>query len=308
MSINTDKDAVSIAYLILCHKDPEHIKRLVQRLSKNADVYVHIDSKTDKTPFIVQQKNVFYIDNRLRISWGGFNSVAATILLIREAMEHREYDRLVILQGLDYPIKSDIEIQDFFISNRNTEFVRGCKITNSTDPYFYWRTRCIWFHDTNNPFKKAWNKINFLLKKHPICLRKDYIEEDKRYNIFWGSAQFAITGKLAKYILQFHDSHPKFNNYMKHSFPVDELYFTTIVLDSEFARNTVFHGSEPNQKGLIYYRNLHYFKYPPIIYNKNDYDLLQKQPELYCRKVTTEESSSLLDLLDKRNRHKAQTK
>lgn len=40
-----------IAYIISAYKDAPHLARLVQRLSTDADFYVHIDSRADMTPF-----------------------------------------------------------------------------------------------------------------------------------------------------------------------------------------------------------------------------------------------------------------
>ena len=44
---------MKIAYLILCHMDPEHIARLVRKITENTQnvAYVHVDGKVDVTHF-----------------------------------------------------------------------------------------------------------------------------------------------------------------------------------------------------------------------------------------------------------------
>lgn len=44
---------MKIAYLILCHTDPKHIKRLLDKITKNTDdvAFVHVDGKCDIEPF-----------------------------------------------------------------------------------------------------------------------------------------------------------------------------------------------------------------------------------------------------------------
>ena len=74
---------------------------------------------------------------------GGVSAVEAEIELIREALHHGEYDRLVFLQGADYPIKPSADIKRFFEDNHDVEFIRGCNCTDSKDPYFWNRCYCV---------------------------------------------------------------------------------------------------------------------------------------------------------------------
>ena len=34
---------IKIAFIVLCHTEPEHIKRLINKISEFSDVYVHVD-------------------------------------------------------------------------------------------------------------------------------------------------------------------------------------------------------------------------------------------------------------------------
>lgn len=118
--------------------------------------------------------------------------------------------------------------------------------------------------------------------------------------VYWGSAQWALTYNCSKYIVDFYKNHPHFNKWFKSSFPSDELYFPTVVMNSPYRSNTTYHGPEPEKKGLCNWRNLHYFEYPKYIrvFTKEDFQFLKKLKELYIRKVNTECSSGLLDLID----------
>lgn len=44
---------MKIAYLILCHTDPDHIKRLTDKITDNSgdEAFVHVDGKFDIRPF-----------------------------------------------------------------------------------------------------------------------------------------------------------------------------------------------------------------------------------------------------------------
>ena len=78
------------------------------------------------------------------------------------------------------------------------------------------------------------------------------------------------------------------------------MYFATVVMNSPFAASTAAGGPEPAQKGLVNWRNLHYFEYPGSIrvYEEKDLPFILNLPELYIRKVNTAQSTALLDRLD----------
>lgn len=296
---------MKIAHLILCHSDLEHIERLVRRLSSFSDVFIHLDKKVDDSILkrrLKDDNNCFFLNKRLHCRWGGWNAVAAEIELIRLAMETDEYDRIVFLQGADYPIKSNEQIVKFFEERINIEFIRGCDCSNSRDPYFYMRCRGIFFYNWIKLINIPIAKLEFAMNTK---LRSGYIESNnKKYHVYWGSALWAITGRCAKYILEFHDRNPKFNKWFRYSFPTDELYFTTIVLNSEFASKNCFGGAEPEKKGLMNWNNLHCFRYGKdgtYTYTVDDFNELMEKKELYCRKVSTCNSKELLDKLDKNN-------
>lgn len=292
---------VRIAHLILAHKDPEINARVVRRLCEFSDVFIHIDKNSDVSCFeklVEDTTNCFFIQKRLHCEWGGWNAIVAEIALIEAALAKGKYDRIVFLQGLDYPIKSNESIQRFFDENPETEFIRGCNCSISKEWYFRRRCRQLWFLNNQNCVKRFFQRIMSFLH---IELRSGYIHYDgKRWPVFWGSAQWALTAECAQWIVDFFHSHGRFNRWFYYSFPVDELYFATVVMNSEWAQKTTNGGPETEKKGLVNWRNLHYFEYPKQIkiFTAADYELLTGRPELYCRKVTSELSMRLLDMLD----------
>lgn len=297
---------IRLAYIILAHTDPAHIVRLCRKLSAEADVFVHIEKNTPIEPFSVPlqgMENIHFITPRLHCRWGGWNAVAATAELLRAALKTAEYDRIVFLQGADYPIKTAKQIQSFFAAHRETEFLRACDVTASGDPYFKEMCRVVFFRNQEDLVHKVLEK---LMQHGRIYLRSGSvpIDGEKSVHAFWGSAQWAITGKCAEYIVHFYDTHPKFNQWFRHAFPTDEMYFATVVMNSPFRGSTTAHGPEQEKKGLVNWRNLHYFEYPGSIrvYEAKDYDFICSLPELYIRKVNTAQSTELLDKLDERER------
>lgn len=293
-----------MAHLVLAHVDPEHIGRLARRLSTFSDVYIHLDSRVNVSLFLLavgDTDRVRFIKTRFPSEWGGWNAVEATIALVREALSEKSYDRLSLLQGLDYPLKSARIIHNWFSIHRDAEFIRACNVTKSSDPDLYGRCKYVWF--PNNKYRKTsliLRAMSRILRVLRVRTRSGVITDGGEFEVFWGCAQWALTGACARYILNFYDSHPSFNRWFYHAFPADELYFHTVVFNSRYARNTTCGGPEPEAKPLDKWRNLHYWEYPNTvtIFGEQDIERLRVRPELYIRKVTTNASTGLLDRLD----------
>ena len=66
---------MKIAYIVLCHKDPEFILHLSKTLKyKENKVFLAIDAKSDVESFkriLGFQENVIILPNKLKNYWGG---------------------------------------------------------------------------------------------------------------------------------------------------------------------------------------------------------------------------------------------
>lgn len=303
---------MKIAFLNLCHCDPVIVARTARRLTENPnmDMYIHVDLKSDIQPFIEAldgQRQVYFVKDRRTVYWGGFGAIEATIALLKGAVaSDRKYDRFVILQNLDYPLKGNSQILHFFEKNSNKEFIRACKIAKSKDWHFQEKYKL--FHDFDDPFyltdKRGWKRIFHNVKKvlksvKTIGFDGVIHEKDGDYPIYYGAAQWAVTRECAEYFIQFYETHPYYNQKMRHiKFP-DEEYFHTIVHNSRFKYQCHVYD-EPEKRWLVNWRNLHYYEYPGeiVVFTKEDYPKLRRRKELFVRKVRSGISDELLDLLD----------
>lgn len=75
-------------YIILCHKNPLQLKRLIDKLNNSSSsFYIHIDKKVEISDFInviSNYSNVKFIENRENCIWGDISLVKATLNCIRE--------------------------------------------------------------------------------------------------------------------------------------------------------------------------------------------------------------------------------
>jgi len=303
---------MKIAFLNLCHTEPTIVSRVASKLTAHSgfSMYVHVDAKSDIEPFEVALEdiqNVYFTNERVKLYWGGFNAVRATILLLRQALNSpTSYDYFIVLQNLDYPIRSNDYISNYFSERKGTEFIRACSIARTKDWHFARKYRIYNQRDDDFYTKKRSKQrmylryAHMLLKSYGTILNDGIVRENgEEFAIHYGAAQWAITRKLAEYIVDFFDSHPTYNKYMKHvQFP-DEKYFHTIVHNSDFKYNCVKYN-EPAKRWLQNWRNLHYFEYPREIkvFTEADFDKIMAEDVLFIRKVREGISNDLMNRID----------
>ncbi|MBO5851877.1 MAG: hypothetical protein J6R29_06055 [Clostridia bacterium] len=296
----------NIAYLYMCHNNPDQLRRLAKILEYNKDmIFVHVDKKVDKKPFLEATKNcsnVHFVEDRIKNYWGGFNSVIATVKLMKSALDFGDFSRFVFLQGADYPLFSPKEIH-LALDNSNVEYCKAKDITNTKHKGHYMIWGGYWCMDCNknNFFIKCFRFILSRINKLGIKYRPGIFNYNgEKWHIFKGGAPFSITGECAKHIVNIYDGNKKFNKFMKHKWAPDELYFHTIIHNSYFKDN-VSKNVIKRRDGSETLLSITYFEYPKeaVIFTKaEDYYWLKNTGCLFVRKVN-ETSKELLDEIDK---------
>jgi len=303
---------MKIAFLNLCHTEPAIVARAAAKLCAHEDfgMCVHVDAKSDIGPFQAELagiERVFFTDERVKVYWGGFNAVRATVAMLKQALASpRGYDYFVVLQNLDYPTRSNGYIARFFEERAGTEFIRGCPIARTKDWHYSRKYKIYNQRDDDFYLKKRGRPrmylryAHMLLRSYKTLFSSGVLKENgESYGLYYGAAQWAVTRELAQYIVGFYDTHPKFNKVMAHvQFP-DEKYFHTVVHNSRFKLRCVKYD-EPERRWLVNWRNLHYFEYPRevTVLAEADYDKVMAEDVLFVRKVRTGVSEGLLDRID----------
>ncbi len=299
-----------IAYLVLCHRDAAHIGRLARVLTQDTDahVVVHVDAKSDMAPFAAALNGVPRVEllaDRVAVWWGGLSAVCATQRLLERALRLPAVERLVLLQGADYPLRSNAQLHAFFAAHPRTEYIRACNAGSSASRYLYAKARYPQWFDRPNIAKRALNRF---IRSADLRLKAPTVRRaGTPLQIYWGCAQWAVTRACAELFVAARDD-AEFNRYFRSSFPADEIYFHTIAHNSEFSAATLHGGAEADVANVTELRNLHYFEYPHDvrIFTAADYAMLQATDALFVRKVTSAASGALLDLIDSGHAAEAQ--
>lgn len=300
---NSNPPTKKVAYLILAHTDPEQLYNLTRSLDYESRIFIHLDKKSDIRKFKEYDypSSVSFIEDRVKVSWAGFNMVVATLNLMKVAMEHsKDYSHLVLLSGLDYPIKPVQHLHEFLNNHSKTQFIRFIKVEDSPEHYLKIFSRHAFKNpllpDINHPvLNKGVVFIDKVIRK-AITVIASFHKKKPLINItpYFGSQWWAITPECALYILDFVKQNPTFTKYFQTAFAPDEYFFHTIIGNSPFLPYST--GlQEYEGRGTYRMANLHVI-HPSLayVYTVEDFDELKNTDKFFVRKVTSSSSSPLI--------------
>lgn len=153
------------------------------------------------------------------------------------------------------------------------------------------------------PWKSIWWKNKLIVASRKLVqilpIRKAPFAplEGKQADVYFGSDYWAITLPCARYVYEKLCTEEKLVKYFRTSFVPSELCIQTIVFNSPFAsKGLLLEGEYP---GLTRLTPLHYIDYGASIrvMTLEDLPVLQQSGKMFCRKVVSGESDTLIEKL-----------
>lgn len=293
-----------LAYIISAYIDAEHLLRMTETLGPTGDFYVHIDKKTDITPFECLLKGKVHFVRRHWSSWGGWKQVEYQKELLGAAIESgNNYSHIICLSGQDYPLWSPQRILRHFNENHDKEFIAGYNLTQSTHRIQQRRIgRHHFFRDLewNNMWLK--NKLIVASRWLTLPFRRPLQApiSGQRYDVYLGSDYWALTLECAKYVHRKLSEEEELCNYFRHSFVPSEMCIHTIVFNSAFAPKALL-WKEPHYPGIAVLTPLHFIDYSQQIkiLDESDHERLVRSNKMFCRKVVTGMSDKLVETINR---------
>jgi hypothetical protein len=281
---------ISLAYLILAHQHPEQVARLVDQLrSPAADMFLHIDAKTDIAPFLgVAGSDVHFTAKRVPVYWADYSQVSAILLLIEAVLAaSRRYDYLVLLSGSDYPLRSTVEIENFFKENNGLEFIDSVAIPSPLRAKPLSRLT----QYQRRPGLAGWlvgASRRVLVELGIVSRERDYKTRLGGLAPYGGGTWWALTREACDYVLKFAIRNPKFMKFFENTSSPDEMVFQTILENSPFRSNIrrgisyVDWSQGGSSPATITERHVARFRANPIVKREGP----EEDGEcLFCRKV-----------------------
>ncbi|QJD94569.1 beta-1,6-N-acetylglucosaminyltransferase [Mucilaginibacter robiniae] len=277
-----------IAHLILAHNNPKQLERLIKRLLFQDDVvYIHVDKKSDFESFayLSQYNHVQFINKRVRVDWGCFNIVEATVNSFTEIMASgQHYDFVNLLSGCDYPLQTPQQIHNYLTQNPGKAFMSYLSIENEWQEAL---PRFTQYHFTNFHFPgntRLGMLINSILK--PKRKLPNQMVPVGR------SQWFTVPAECIEYILQYWRKNPGFVRFMKLTWGADEFVFQTILYNSKY-------------QSWMVNNNLRHMDWSlggasPKTFTIADKSQLLASNKLYARKFDTNKDIEVLDCIDRK--------
>lgn len=287
---------MKIAYIILAHKNPAQVKRLVSRLCEQpCEVFLHVDKAVPAGTFNSFQQafcdfsNVHFLP-RYITNWGSIRLVKATLAGIRAVLRDApECEYAVLLSGQDYPIRPVSELATFLEKSNGASFLENFAfpVPIWNDEGGYTRIRRWHFNlpvtnaGVHRLLKRLFNRVfntTFPKRSFPVGFQP-----------YGGSQWWCLSRQCLEYIDTFCQSHQSFVRFFHFVRIPDEIFFHTILLNSSL--------KDQVQNKRLTYVDWNGPPYPRVI-------MLDELPALcgseyfFARKFDTALDTTILDQID----------
>ncbi|WP_425044732.1 DUF5928 domain-containing protein [Primorskyibacter sp. S87] len=272
-----------IAYILLCHKDPDAIIMQAERLTAAGDyMSIHFDSRAKPEHFdriqtaLADNPNVTYARKRIKCGWGEWSLVQATLYAIQAAVE--DFPRAThfyMLSGDCMAIKT-AEYAHEFLDSRDKDFIESFDFFESD-----WiktgmkEERLIYRHFLNERNNK-WLFYKSLELQKRLKLQRE-IPQDIQVQI--GSQWWCLRRRTVEWILDFTRTRKDVMRFFRSTWIPDETFFQTLV------RHLV-PEDEIETRTLTFLMFSDYGM--PVNFYNDHYDLLLGQDFLFARKISPE--------------------
>ena len=272
-----------IAYILLCHKDPEAVIAQAEMLTAVGDcISIHFDGRANPAHFqrikaaLAGNPNVCFARRRIKCGWGEWTLVQATLLAVEAAV--RAFPRAThfyMLSGDCAAIKSARYAHEF-LDAKDVDYIESFDYFESD-----WiktgikEERLIYRHIFNERKHKWLFDASFLLQLR-LGLSRD-IPHDIQVQI--GSQWWCLRRRTVEWILDFTRQRRDVMRFFRTTWIPDETFFQTLV-------RHIVPDAEIQTRTLTFLMFTDYGM-PQTFYNDH-YDLLLGQDFLFARKISPE--------------------
>jgi len=272
-----------IAFILLCHKDPDAIIDQATRLTAAGDyLAIHFDLRADRADFLLisealkDNPNVIVCKKRVKCGWGEWSLIKATLIALRAAEAgFARATHFYMLSGDCMAIKS-AQYAHQFLDEHDVDFIESFDYFDSDwIKTGFKEERLVYRHFFNERKRKWLFYTSFKLQKKLRITRA--VPADLQIQI--GSQWWCLRRRTIEWILAFCDSRKDVMRFFSTTWIPDETFFQTLV------RHLV-PGSEIRTRSLTFLMFSDYGM--PVTFYNDHYDLLLSQDFLFARKISPE--------------------
>lgn len=272
-----------IAFILLCHKDPDAIIRQAQSLTAVGDyMSIHFDASAKAEYYTKIRKaldgnpNVTFAKKRVKCGWGEWSLVAATLKAVEAAVDaFPRATHFYMLSGDCMAIKS-AQYAHEFLDRHDRDYVESFDYFNSDWIKTGWKEeRLIYRHWFNERTQKRRFYGMFELQKRLGLTREIPADID----VMIGSQWWCLRRRTIEWIIDFTKKRRDVMRFFATTWIPDETFFQTLV------RHLV-PSHEIESRTLTFLMFTEYGM--PVVFYNDHYDLLLSQDFLFARKISPE--------------------
>ena len=272
-----------IAFILLCHKDPDAIIKQAQRLTAAGDyMSIHFDARANPEHYkrirkaLNNNDHVTFAKKRIKCGWGEWSLVQASLYAVEAAVQaFPKATHFYMLSGDCMAIKS-AEYAHEFLDNRDVDYIESFDFFESD-----WiktgikEERLIYRHFFNERTHK-WRFYASMNFQRRFGLKRD-IPHDIQVQI--GSQWWCLRRRTVEWILKFCRERKDVMKFFRTTWIPDETFFQTLV------RHLV-PEVEIDTRTLTFLMFTDYGM--PVSFYNDHYEMLLAQDFLFARKISPE--------------------
>ncbi len=272
-----------IAFILLCHKDPDAIVNQAQQLTAAGDcIAIHFDASAPKSAFktiqdaLADNPNVTFAKRRTKCGWGEWSLVQATLYAIEAAVDaFPRATHFYMVSGDCMAIKSAAYTHQF-LDDDDLDYIESFDFFSSDWIKAGFKDeRLIYRHFFNERAQKRRFYASFHLQKQ-LGLQREVPSD---LQIMIGSQWWCLRRRTIEWILDFIKSRRDIMRFFRTTWIPDETFFQTLV------RHLV-PDNEIRNRTLTFLMFTDYGM--PVTFYNDHYDLLLGQDALFSRKISPE--------------------
>ncbi len=270
-----------IAFILLCHKDPEAIVAQALRLTAMGDcISIHFDGRAPDAQYaqvhaaLKDNPNVAFARRRVKCGWGEWSLVEATLEALSAAVTgFPRATHFYMLSGDCMPIKSGEYAHEFLDAN-DVDFIESFDFFDSNWIKTGMKGDRLFYRHFVNERRHKWLFYTMLNVQRRLGLRRD-VPGDLQVMI--GSQWWCLRRRTVEWVLDFVRQRPDVLRFFRSTWIPDETFFQTLVPHLVPER-------EIRTRTLTFLMFTDYGM--PVTFYNDHYDLLLSQNYLFARKIS----------------------
>lgn len=273
--------------IMTAYKDDELINTFLSKVPRDWGVYIHIDRKSKLQPSDIRHANAF-IEKKYKIYWGGQEHLLAFLDLLANAHK-KHFDYYHLVTGQDY-FASSPENFDDVVGDIGNNYIEIHPLPrpgwwNGGYEILQYKTFTSYFNIKKGVKHKIhqlfWDLQKLLHIKHSL----------PSYPLYCGSVYCSLTDAAVDFSLN-SDVSLDLINRTRNSICSEEIFFQSVIMNSPY-------------KDKVVNNNLRYIDWSspirgnvPAVLNESYFDDIVSSGRLFCRKIDSNKSAKLLQLLN----------